>query len=53
MLKNNISASSFFLFEADNRNLTHIYRNFTLIRTFFIVVLQPHSSSEATQTHSE
>ena len=34
----------------DNRKLTDNYRNFTFIRTYFIVVLQQHSSSKTTQT---
>ena len=33
-----------------NRNLTDNYRNFTFIRTYFIVVQQQHSSSKTTQT---
>ena len=33
-----------------SRNLTGIYRNLTFIRTYFVVVLQQHNSSEATQT---
>ena len=33
-----------------NRNLTDNYRNFTFIRTYFIVVLQQHSNSKTTQT---
>jgi hypothetical protein len=34
----------------DNRKLTDNYRNFTFKRTYFIVVLQQHSSSKTTQT---
>ena len=33
-----------------NRKLTDNYRNFTYIRTYFIVVQQQHSSSKTTQT---
>ena len=34
------------------RKLTDNYRNFTFIRTYFIVVLQQHSSSNTLQQHS-
>jgi hypothetical protein len=33
-----------------SRILTDYYRNFTFIRTYFIVVQQQHSSSKTTQT---
>ena len=35
------------LLKVDNRNLTDYYRNFTFIRTYFVVVLQQNTDRES------